>query len=185
MPKLTYIKTFLKDKNVGAVAKSSKFAVEKISAVVDLSRDRIIVEYGPGDGVLTKVLLRKMTRGSRLVAIETNPSFVTHLSKKFNDPRLMVIHDKAEHCQRILKKMGVHEADYVFSGIPFSFLPKHARHDIVENTRNILASGGKFIVYQYSSSMVKPLEKIFGNVRVSFIPLNLPSYFLMEAIKER
>lgn len=182
MQKFTYIKNFLKDKKVGAVAKSSKFAVSKISESVDGLKDVTIVEYGPGDGVLTRALLEKISGDSRIIAIETNISFVKQLSR-INDKRLTVINDYAEHLPSVLKRLGISSVDYVFSGIPFSFLKKDTRFQIVKNTKDALRSGGEFVVYQYSPLMATYMKRVFGNVRVRFIPFNIPSYFLMEARK--
>ena len=182
MPTLTYFKTFLKDKGIGAVAKSSKFAVGKIRNAMDLSRDVVIVEYGPGDGVITRVLLEEMTPSSRLIALETNRAFVSLLNA-VGDPRLIVINDRAENLPNVLKELGVERVDYIFSGIPFSFLKKQERAQVVRNTRSALVERGKFIVYQYSPLMAKYMKREFGNIRIGFIPFNLPSYFLMESVR--
>src|SRR3989344_2459223 len=178
MQKLTYLKTFLKDKNVGAVVKSSRFAVSKICDSVDLSGDVVIVEYGPGDGVLTRELLSRITKGSRIIAIETNPFFVEHLAS-IGDKRLSVVHDSVERLPSILKSKNIEYVDYVFSGIPFSFLNKTTRFLVTEQTKKSLREGGSFVVYQYSPLMAKYMKKVFGSVRIGFIPLNLPSYFLI------
>ena len=182
MPGLTYFKTFLKDYRVGAVTKSSKFAVTRICAAADFSRDIAVVEYGAGDGVATKKILERMTPRSKLIAIESNEYFVRRLAA-INDPRLTIVHDFAQRLPEILAELDITEVQYVFSSIPFSFIKKRLRRDIVEHTLRALAPGGSFIVYQYSPTMAKILKDAFGNVRISFIPLNFPSYFLMEAKK--
>jgi len=182
VPTLTYFKTFLKDYRVGAFTKSSKFAVAKVCDAADFSRDAVIVEYGAGDGVVTNAILERMTPHSRLIAIESNPFFLEKLSL-INDSRLIVVHDIAQHLPDILATYGIADVHFVFSSIPFSLIKKHVRREIVTNTFQALAPGGSFIVYQYSTAMSKMLKNVFGNVRISFIPLNFPSYFLMEAKK--
>ncbi len=182
MSTLTYFKTFLKDYRVGAITKSSKFAVARVCDAADFSRDVTVVEYGAGDGVVTKEILERMTPRSKLIAIESNPYFVGKLTS-INDPRLTIAHDFAQHLPEILAELGITEVQYVFSSIPFSFIKKRLRRSIVENTRKALTPGGSFIVYQYSTTMAKTLKEVFGNVDISFIPLNFPSYFLMESKK--
>lgn len=182
MSGIRFLTNFLKDYRVGAVAKSSPFAVAKICDAFKLDSDVTIVEYGPGDGVITLPLLGRMSEDSKLIAFETNKDFVERLNA-VSDPRLSVIHDSVEALEPQLEAQGALSVDYVVSGIPFSFFPPKKRHEMVERTWTTLKPGGKFIVYQYSPIMLKYLKEVFGseNVKVGFIPLNLPSYFLMVA----
>ena len=182
MSEISYLKYFLKDYRIGAVAKSSKFTIAKICKAIDFSRDIILVEYGPGDGVITKAILQKMTKGSKLIAIETNDLLVKKLLA-ISDNRLIVIHDCAENIPSILKRFNIEHVNYVVSGIPFTFFKPDKRRELVSTTKEHIVSGGKFIVYQYSPRMSKYLKESFGNARVRFIPFNLPSYFLMEAVR--
>lgn len=182
MDAISFFGHFLKDYRIGALTKSSAFTVSKVSAALDYTRDITIIEYGPGEGVITRAILAKMTPGSKLIAIETNDAFIKRLSS-INDPRLVVAHDKAQRANEILTAHNISCADYVVSGIPFTFFPRRIRKEIVSSTKKILCPGGTFVVYQYTPKMTRTLKRIFGNVRVSFVPLNLPSYFLMESVR--
>lgn len=184
MNHLAFIGQFIKDYKVGAISKSSPATIGKVCAGIDFSRDITVVEYGPGDGTITKVMLGKMTPRSRIIAIETNRAFIRHLAK-ISDPRLIISAGRAQDVAGILEKLAVTRPEYVISGIPFSFLPKRDRKHIAEQTYRILDTNGKFIVYQYTPAMAKRLKKIFGNIQISFVPLNLPSYFVMESKKQK
>jgi len=57
-------------------------AVEKIVAAVEPAADEIILEIGPGEGVLTAKLLES---GNRVIAIEIDPQLAARLRAKFGE----------------------------------------------------------------------------------------------------
>ncbi len=179
---LGFFKTFLKDKNIGAITPTSKYAVKKICERMDFSKDIVIVEYGPGNGVFSKFFLEKMSPKSKLIALETNPDFYKFL-QHIHDPRFFIFHDTAENIQQILEQCHVSHANYVVSGIPFSFFTPELRQNIVAHTWESLTKNGKFLVYQYSLLMTKELEKRFERVHTDITVLNIPPIFIMEATK--
>lgn len=57
-------------------------AVEKIVAAVEAQPDEIVLEIGPGEGVLTEKLIEL---GNRTIAIEIDPDLARRLRAKFGD----------------------------------------------------------------------------------------------------
>ena len=57
-------------------------AVEKIVAAVDAAPDEIVVEIGPGEGVLTEKLV---ALPNRVIAVEIDPELEAKLRRKFGD----------------------------------------------------------------------------------------------------
>jgi 16S rRNA (adenine1518-N6/adenine1519-N6)-dimethyltransferase len=57
-------------------------AVEKIVAAIEAEPDEIVLEIGPGEGVLTEKLVELP---SRVVAIEVDPELATHLRSRFGE----------------------------------------------------------------------------------------------------
>lgn len=57
-------------------------AVEKIVAAVEAQPDEIVLEIGPGEGVLTEKLVEL---GNRTIAIEIDPDLARRLKAKFGD----------------------------------------------------------------------------------------------------
>ncbi|MEX2397190.1 MAG: rRNA adenine N-6-methyltransferase family protein, partial [Balneolales bacterium] len=100
-----YLRTFIKDKNVASVTPTSERVVKSVCEPIDFSKDLVIVEYGPGNGVFTHYLLEHMSPGSKIILIETNEDFVTTL-KKIKDNRVSVHLDSAENVSEILGKSG-------------------------------------------------------------------------------
>ena len=175
-------KNFLKDKYIGSVIPSSNFAVKKVCNKLDFSGKKVIVEYGPGTGVFTKILLQRMSPDSKLILIETNGDMISIL-KRINDSRVFIFNDTAENVEVILKKCGEEKADYIISGIPFSFIKKDKKHEILGNTRKVLSNNGKFLVYQFTLTIVGYLRKYFNKISYDFVLLNVPPLFIFIAVK--
>ena len=162
---------------LGSIVPSSRFLIRQLLGPVDWTRARVIVEYGPGVGVITAEVLRRMRADAILIAIEMNPDFVSHLRDTFEDSRLRVVEGSAESVDEILRRFGRTRADYIISGIPFSTIPAPLRERILRKTCDLLAPGGAFLVYQFSTRVLPDLKRIFGYVARRFEPLNvLPAH---------
>ncbi len=162
---------------LGSIVPSSRFLIRELLSPVDWSRARVIVEYGPGVGGITAEVLRRMRADALLIAIEMNPDFVSYLRGALTDHRLRVVEGSAESVDEILRRFGQRQADYIISGIPFSTIPAPLRERILRKTRAMLAPGGAFLVYQFSTRVLEDLKRIFGYVGRKFEPLNvLPAH---------
>jgi phospholipid N-methyltransferase len=177
---LRFLKVAAKDFRVGAVMPSSRFAVRSIMRRVPQRLDAVL-EYGPGDGVLTRRLLERLSPDGKLLAVETNPEFADRLAS-IGDPRFMLVRGDATKAAAHAAAAGLGPFDLVVSGIPFSMLSDATRKDVVDMTHELLKPGGIFLVYQTSPLMVPYLKRRF-RVRTSVQPLNVPPYFIMQAKK--
>ena len=177
----------LRDKQVASFTPTSLFTIRKLCGKIDFSKRITIVEYGPGTGVFTHYLLSKLTPDSTLIVIERNSYFVSILESCFHDPRLHIHHDSAENVGPVLQQAGLAQADYIISGIPFSFLPTALRQTIVEESYKRLRPGGTFLAYQtffqIDKFLKKHLDNKFSSVDTTFCFRNAPPMRLFEAIK--
>ena len=184
MSTLSYIKNFIKDRDVAAITPSSTFLVKRVCRWMDFTVPNVIVEYGPGTGVFTEYIVSNMTPDSKLILIEGNESFVEKLRERFgHDERVEVYHDRAENVEQVLDASGESDADYVISGIPFSFLDDDVKDELIQRTREILADDGQFLVYQNYNHMEKPLRRHFERVNKEYELLNLPPMYAYQAMK--
>ena len=168
---------FRHPKMLGSIVPSSRFLIRQLLEPVDWGQARVIVEYGPGVGVITTEVLRRMGPDTVLIAIETNPDFVSYLRDSIKDERLHVVEGSAESVDEILRRYGQSNASYIISGIPFSTIPAPVRERILLKTCEVLKPGGSFLVYQFSSRVLQDLQRIFRYVRRKFEPLNvLPAH---------
>jgi phospholipid N-methyltransferase len=162
---------------LGSIVPSSRFLIRQLLKPVDWSQATVIVEYGPGVGVITSEVLRRMRPDAMLIAIETNTEFVKYLRSAIRDERLQVVEASAEAVDEILRRYGHSSASYVISGIPFSTIPAPVRENILQKTCAALKPGGSFLVYQFSTTVLQDLQRVFRYVRRQFEPLNvLPAH---------
>lgn len=160
-------------KMLGSLIPSSRFLIRRLLRQVDWTRAHVVVEYGPGVGVITTQMLRHMPADGALVAFETNGDFVDYLQRSIDDPRFYVLHASAADVGRVLAELDLGKADYIISGIPYSTMPADVRSAILEASRDVLAPDGRFLVYQFSRAAVPYLRQVFRTVTLDFEPLNV------------
>ena len=83
---------------LGSVVPSSRFLVKDIITQIDWNRARVLVEFGPGVGTITREILKRMRHDAVLVVIELNVEFVEYLSNTIRDPRLAMDNAKTRMC---------------------------------------------------------------------------------------
>mgnify|MGYP006299063357 CR=1 FL=1 len=187
MSTAAYVKAFFKDKDVAAVTSSSKFGMRHVCRPVDFNRAHTVVEYGPGTGVFTRFFLDRMPEDGQLLAIEANSELVSVLRDKVSDPRLIVCEGDARNVRQLMERHDMAEADYVISGIPFSWLDSSSRREMMKATYEILASDGMFLAYQTfwqpDAHLKEPAQEYFPSVWTEFELLNLPPMRIYRASK--
>jgi phospholipid N-methyltransferase len=185
LKQLKFFKVALFDRQIGAIARSSKYVVKAVVRDFENQPMHRVVEYGPGDGVMTRELLKRMPKNGQLIAVESNPKFLKIL-KKIGDPRLRVIKGTVQNVSRELQRHHKETIDLVVSSIPFSMLKPIDREKVVHNTFEMLNDGGRFIVFhQYSRLMLSLLKKHFNadSVDTQFELRNVLPCFIMHAQK--
>ena len=178
---IEYLKTAVEDYRVAAVTPTSKYTIRKILGAMEPTHTSI-VEYGAGDGVITREILKRIPARGSLIAIERNEHFAEEL-RAIGDARLTIVNDDVRIASKSLLRFGLTPLHLVISGIPFSFFKPEDRESIIRDTHRALNSNGVFVVYQYSLLMLSLLKKYFSKVEWHFEPRNIPPYFVMIARK--
>ena len=192
MSTLTYLRNLVADPHICSVTPTSRFGVRRLCGGIDFSRAKLVVEYGPGLGVFTDYLLKHMPLRSRLMVFETNPNFLRELRQRFKDPRLVFVGDTCEKVRETLAQFGNDQADYILSGIPFSFLKPGERERVLLNTALSLKPDGRFLTYQFfpppaslDNFLLKPLKMYFDVLKIEYELRNIPPLRLYQSrIKE-
>jgi phospholipid N-methyltransferase len=175
MSVFTFIKEASKNiAQVGAVSSSSRFLIKKMLEPVDFSGKKTIVEFGAGDGCVTKMILDKMSPDGVLYCFEINPVFMEKL-KTINDSRLILINESVDE---VMKHVNKHEADYVISSLPLANFSRQSKESILGHVENILKTGNLFIQFQYSLADRKLLKRYFRKINLKFTLLNIPPAFV-------
>lgn len=163
-----FLNFVIKPKQVGSVIPSSRFLVEKMVAPIDFEKAEVIVELGPGTGVITKALLEEMKDSAKLYAIEVNPTFVRKL-ERIADPRLRIVHEDA-----VTALQKISEADYIVSGLPLTAFPEQQSYAILKAAKNSLKEDGAYIQFQYTLGKRPAVAQAFDKISIELVLLNFP-----------
>jgi len=160
MEKLHVLHEFVrKPMSVGAVAPSSWRLAELITDVAELDRASTVVEFGPGTGAFTEVILRKIRPGTTFFAIEFNENFAAVTRKRF--PDVPVIHDSAVNVRTHLEAAGRRSCDCIVSGLPFASFTPALQDQILAAVVDVLEPGGRFVTFAHLAGIVSPLARRF------------------------
>ena len=168
-------------RQVGAILPTSRYAVRDMLDLGDVPGAGLVVELGAGTGVQTGEILARMGPDARLVALEIDPALARLLEERFDDPRLQVVCDSAEHLDRHLSG---ERADVLVCALPFTSLEPGLRRRILDSMPKALAPGGVALVIQYSPLIQSELRRLFPSVRRRISVLNVPPAFLFACSQE-
>jgi phospholipid N-methyltransferase len=176
-----FFKRFLKRPfQIASIVPSSRALVERVSAKIDFARARVIAEYGPGEGVHSREIARRMRADARLLLFEVDPAFSRDLERQFaDDPRVAVCNSDAADLPLEMKRRGIAHCDYIVSGIPFSILKLDKKRALLNKTYEALAAGGTFIIYQVTNEL-KQHATIFDQAESEYFLQNIPPMFITE-----
>lgn len=164
-------------KVTGTITPSWEFLVKRMVEPIDFEAADCIVEFGAGDGVITREILKQMRPDCKLISFEVNDKFFEHI-REIKDRRFIPIFDSAEKTVEVLHEHGFQNADYIVSGLPLAIFPKELTDNILNAAIEALEPGGLYIQFQYSLTSLRMLRKRFNRVRYSFVPINLPPAFV-------
>ncbi len=161
---------------VGTLCPTQEYALRRILSQFKPGY-RTVVEYGAGDGVITKEIIKILPANGKIIAIEINSDLLIELHK-ISDSRLEVWHGNVLELSASLPK-----SDVIISGIPFSQISHEQEETIIRQTADALNEGGVFIAYQNSLILLKTLKKFFPKTKWLFEPRNIFPYFIIVAEK--
>ena len=172
---------FLKHpRKIGAIAPSGRHLSAEMMAPIDFASAKVIVEYGPGTGSFTRELVARRRSGTVLILIEQNEAFCEQLRASYGGlPDLFIMHGSAGNVGQYLEACGVHSADYIVSGLPFTSLPAAVSDHILNAAKPALGQDGRFITFQYSLVKKKFLEQYFQMTDCRKVIKNLPPAFVL------
>ncbi len=163
---------------VASIIPSSKALVDRVASKMDFSEPRVIAEYGPGEGVHTREIARRMSADSQLLLFELDAAFSRDLKRQFaSDPRVHVINGDAATLPQELAARGIPSCDYIVSGIPFSILDIHKKRALLQKTYDAVVPGGSFIIYQVTNELRQHATHFDGAESEYFLQ-NIPPMFI-------
>jgi phosphatidylethanolamine/phosphatidyl-N-methylethanolamine N-methyltransferase len=175
---------------VGAVAPSSKALCQMIVDVFDWETIRYAVEYGPGTGAATPLILQSLHPDAKFFAIERNAEFCQVLRKRLHQVDLCEdsVENVVEHC----RVRGFPHLDAVVSGLPWASFSEGLQVSCLDSMAQVLKPGGQFATFAYLQGLLLPaakrfrkqLENYFSKVTISpTVWLNLPPAFVYRCVR--
>lgn len=170
---------------MGAFWPSSSVLARRMVDGCDLHARQLVVELGPGTGAFTGLILERLRRQSRFLAIEINPLNAHELKRRF--PRLEVYRDSAERLPIHLAAHGRQKADCIISGLAWGNMLPATQNRIFNAVLESLAPGGLFTTFAYVHARWLPTSLRFRQrlvrhfARVEITPIvwrNLPPAFI-------
>jgi phosphatidylethanolamine/phosphatidyl-N-methylethanolamine N-methyltransferase len=132
---------------VGALFPSSRALAEMMLEGIEFREGDIIVEYGPGTGAFTELILERLPEGARYLGIERDPHFHGHLVERF--PGVDFHKGSAEEIRELLDDRGWSNPRLILSGLPFASMPLEIQEMILKATREVLHEEGEFRTFTY------------------------------------
>lgn len=182
----TFLKTFLRHPGqVGAIAPSSPGLVSAMTDSFDWDRARNVAEYGPGTGVFTEAIVRRLHPEAKFFAVERSPEFAEATRRRC--PGVRVYEDSVTNVAELCRREGMEHLDAVVCGLPWAAFPPTLQQQIMDAMFEVLRPGGQFATFAYWQGVVLPagirfrrrLGEAFANVeRSRTVWRNLPPAFV-------
>ncbi len=171
-------------RRTGAILPSSpRLARAMVDAIGPLAPGQVVVELGPGTGVFTRELARRLP-GHPIVAVEANHDFAGRLRGRH--PAVNVVAGCASRLRNHLAELHIEpgRVGAVISGLPLLSLPGDLPRAILASITDILPPGGRLIQFTYSRRAWRRFA-IDGlqRGRTRRIWLNVPPAVVMEFVR--
>ena len=177
LDEVRFLKNWLdKPLMTGAVAPSSPQLAKLMASHVDPSIPGLVVELGPGTGVVTQALIDRGIAPERIVSIEYNDDFCTLLRQRF--PGVHFVHGDAYRLPQAITGLVGQEAHplcAVVSSLPLFTRPLPERTRLLDDSFSRMPPGAPFI--QFSYALVSPVPHgatRFEIERTGWVMRNLP-----------
>lgn len=155
MELLCFVKEYLASpKHVGGLTPSSRGLAEVVTDAAEVNKADVVVEFGPGTGVFTEVIVGKLKKDARFFALELSEEFVKSVRKRC--PDVQVFCDSAANIGKYLEALGEKHCDCIVSGLPFALFEDRLQDEILAATYKALRPGGLFVTFTYVQSPLLP-----------------------------
>ena len=175
---------------VGACCPSSPALCREITSAIGIEKAALVAELGPGTGVITEEICRKLSPGGKLAVVELDEHLAAALERNFNN--ITVFRGCASQLDTMLTSRALPRADIVISGLPFAIFPEELQDKILDGVLKSLAPGGTFATFAYLQGVILPagarfrkkLDRVFSEVTTSQIVWNnMPPAFVYRCRK--
>ena len=159
---LKFIKEFIANPgDVGSITPSSKQLASKVVECAGVPQASVVVEFGPGTGAITEIIIPKLRPDAKFIAMEINADFVKLLRARFHS--IIVHEDSAANTPKYLQQINAEHCDSIVSGLPWAFFSEELQDELLDGAVKALRPGGMFATYTYITSYPMPSSVKFRN----------------------
>ena len=170
---LRFLKSLVaRPRAIGAIAPSSPALARKIALQLDPEWAGMVLELGPGTGVVTDALLARGFGVNRLVAVEADPDLAQLMRERF--PKLRVIEGDAFALDRTLPREESGPLAATVSGLPLLNFPPEQRRALIATALARMPPGRPFVQFSYGFTAPVPADAEISVVQAGLVLANLP-----------
>jgi phospholipid N-methyltransferase len=125
----------------------------QLTAPLPETGDPVVVELGPGTGVVTDIVRRRLGSRGRHLAVELNPRFAESLARRF--PEVEVVCADARVLPELLALRGL-RADVVLSGLPWAAFRVDCSPSLLHRIAATMTASGVFTQLGYAVTRWAP-----------------------------
>jgi phospholipid N-methyltransferase len=162
----------------------SPYTKKTIQTMVnDIDRDHVtsIVEFGPGEGGITRAILDKLAPDGTLTCFELNQADFESNLATIQDSRLTIHYVSCTNIEHYCPAWSV---DHIISTIPLSLIGKETVTQILTSAYRTLNVWWTIISGNYSFWSEKLFSSIFAIVTRSYCLRNIPPVCIVTATKK-
>lgn len=186
-----FLKNFVRHPSqIGAIWPSSHGLSEMLVESINWKTAKCVVEFGPGTGVATEVIAKKLNLSIRFFAIERSPELAAKTRARC--PSVEVIEGCVTEVGEYCRQRNIDHVDGVISGLPWASFSSQLQDSIFEALFQVLPEGGQFATFAYLQGVMLPagkrfyqlLQKNFSSVTKSpVVWMNMPPAFVYRCVR--
>lgn len=162
-----------KPKAVGSIIPTSAVTARRMASVADPASGDLVLELGPGTGVITRAILERGVKPENLVSVEYSRDFYNRL--KADLPEVNFVHGNAFELDTVLAPWKGRTFNSVVSAIPLLNFPMADRIALIEKLLDLLPAGRPVVQITYGAlSPVPAKHGSYAVERFDFVVRNIP-----------
>jgi len=136
---------------IGAISPSGPALAKSMASFVDLAREGVILELGPGTGPVTKALLARGVPKERLLLLEYETEFCDMLAERY--PGVKIVQGDAYSLKNTLDGHLSGPIAGVVSSLPLLVRPEDDRLRLLRDAFELMGPDGIFIQFTYGMTV--------------------------------
>jgi phosphatidylethanolamine/phosphatidyl-N-methylethanolamine N-methyltransferase len=151
---------------------------------------KYVVEFGPGTGVATEVIMNRIKPQTRFFAIERSHELAE--KTKLRCPQADIVEGCVTRVDEYCRQRNIPQVDAIISGLPWASFSSELQDSIFEAMFRVLPKGGTFATFAYLQGLLLPaggrfyklLQKNFSEVKKSpVVWMNVPPAFVYRCTR--